>query len=335
VAPIPNPAHPFVRDAHFRKWAWADEQGWIKYTRLPFTKQAGWTKYPGNPIFEGSGVAGAFDRYGASYPNVIRLGGYYYLFYGGVEELTGIPKYGLRIGVARSKDGITGWERYAGNPILEPVAGTWESVYVRINSVYYDEEADRLKLFYQGYDGTLVCVGYAYRDGKDPFGTWTKYPGNPVIKEATHRTCPGILRFCHLRYLTVTPSTRDQFMVYTSVDDINWEYWGAILSKGAAGEWDDVVIDFLSTFWNLGVWYCIYSGYDGANWRIGMATSYSGFRTFDKWPYNPVLDLGATGEWDERSVLSSILLMIENEFRMYYTGRDADDISRIGLATIP
>jgi len=341
LTPIPNPAHPFVEDAHFRKWAWADEQGWIKYYRLPFTKKDGWTRYVGNPIFEGSGVAGAFDEYGASYPSVVKLDGYYYLFYTGIEDTVSPGIYGIRIGVARSEDGITGWERYTGNPILEPVPGTWESVYVRVNSVYYDEEADRLNLYYQGYDGSIVRCGLAYRDGKDPFGAWTKYPGNPIISYAEHRGNPAIMRFGNLRYLCTIAAGRTEIRAYTAPDDVTFEEWGTIFSTGTAPAWDDALVNYANIFWNLGVSYVFYLGQnaDATERGIGITLSFNPLSTYAKWARNPVWraetkDL-ATYPWKTK-VMCPYPLMVNDRFYIYYAGSpEGWAYRKIGYATIP
>lgn len=48
--------------------------------------------------------------------------GTYVMFYIGYSDV-----YTARIGVAFSKDGITGWERYEHNPIVVPDEDTWDA----------------------------------------------------------------------------------------------------------------------------------------------------------------------------------------------------------------
>src|SRR5271163_4309273 len=75
-----------------------------------------WVKH-GDPIFEPdriSGEVGAWwDSYKVTSPHVIRGDdGYFYMFYAGFRNID----YSS-IGVARSRDGLTHWERHVGNPI--------------------------------------------------------------------------------------------------------------------------------------------------------------------------------------------------------------------------
>ena len=45
------------------------------------------------------------------------------MFYTG----NGFADNGTNIGIARSKNGISSWERYKHNPIIQPTAGSWDS----------------------------------------------------------------------------------------------------------------------------------------------------------------------------------------------------------------
>ena len=47
--------------------------------------------------------------------------GEYVMFYIGFRD-----KDHAQIGVARSKDGITGWERHPANPVIRPGVGKWD-----------------------------------------------------------------------------------------------------------------------------------------------------------------------------------------------------------------
>ncbi len=81
-----------------------------------------WTKYSGNPVLQGTGVIGDWDRYGAQSPAVMYLPGVgpdvtkpYKMFYGGRPTM--LANGQVDIGLAESADGLT-WTRYAGNPVL-------------------------------------------------------------------------------------------------------------------------------------------------------------------------------------------------------------------------
>ena len=49
---------------------------------------------------------------------VIKQGDWYFMFYIGFRDMDH-----AQIGLARSKDGITGWERHPANPIIRPGRG--------------------------------------------------------------------------------------------------------------------------------------------------------------------------------------------------------------------
>lgn len=79
-------------------------------------------------------------------------------------------------GVAFSADGINGWTRYSGNPVLSPGAG-WESQWVmaewisKINGQYV--------MLYNGFDGSKIQTGYA--TAPNFLGPWAKSPTNPIL----------------------------------------------------------------------------------------------------------------------------------------------------------
>ncbi|MCE5344392.1 MAG: family 43 glycosylhydrolase [Eubacteriales bacterium] len=101
-----------------------------------------WKKFGQNPIlthrdgryFEVSKVEGGC---------IVRQAGWYYLFYMGVDG-DGITC----IGVARSKDGVTGWVRHPSNPVYAATDGTQDWLGARGPSVMVD--GDTVKMWYTG-----------------------------------------------------------------------------------------------------------------------------------------------------------------------------------------
>ena len=77
----------------------------------------------------------------------------------------------------------------------------------------------------------------------------------------------------------------------------------------------------------------IYTGHDGANWRIGYANSSDGI-VWAKSAGNPVINLGAANTWDDAHVLSGILLFDNDTYKLWYTGHDGANY-RVGYATAP
>jgi sucrose-6-phosphate hydrolase SacC (GH32 family) len=72
-----------------------------------------WRKEPA-PVLE-PGPYGSWDECGVADPYVIRVGGYFYLYYLGQDRARPTRQ---RIGVARSTDGLR-WEKLRSNPVLE------------------------------------------------------------------------------------------------------------------------------------------------------------------------------------------------------------------------
>jgi predicted GH43/DUF377 family glycosyl hydrolase len=106
-----------------------------------------------------------------------------------------------------------------------------------------------------------------------------------------------------------------------------------VLSPGLSGTWDDnYLIEPYVLFdgTNYKIWY---GGHDGANSRIGYATSPDGV-DWTKYSGNPVLDLGASGSWDDRHVETPVVLMFDDTtFFMWYGGRRDATPVEIGLAS--
>jgi len=75
-----------------------------------------------------------------------------------------------------------------------------------------------------------------------------------------------------------------------------------------------------------------YTGNDGADQRIGYATSSDGV-DWTKDANNPVLDLGSAGSWDDVHVFIPWVIDDGSTFHMWYTGNDGTNLLRIGYAT--
>lgn len=317
---------PFSRMGYFRKWAWADEQGWIRTMRLPFgrfRKDVNWT----NPILDKS--ASGWDNSNVQFPCCIRKDGKYWLFYSGYG---GTPCY--QIGVAYADNPWGTFTKSGNNPIIANV-GT----HSLCSSVIYDAVDDKWKMWFLAYPAGVRT--WYFSDADDPEGPWsaavavTSYPANYLATQ-------GVIRLGNMYwapYKITTGPTYPTHVMY-SADGQTWVEQGKIVDVGAAG-WDSTSLDYVSSFWNLGVFYTLYGGYDGTNTRIGLATSPWGFRyagtdEFFKSPLNPVLDLGASGTWDDNLIGHPSLMMVDDKFYLWYMGFDGTANShKIGLAQIP
>ncbi|MBU1487047.1 hypothetical protein KKH56_03240, partial [bacterium] len=125
--------------------------------------------YPGNPVLQ-DGIGEVWDGEWVSQPSVVYDGTTFQMWYSGYDGNT------LRIGYATSTDGVS-WNKDAANPVLDlGTSGSFDDGGVSSPSVLYDGTV--YHMWYTGYDGTNMRIGYATStDGV----AWNKYAGNPVL----------------------------------------------------------------------------------------------------------------------------------------------------------
>jgi predicted GH43/DUF377 family glycosyl hydrolase len=123
----------------------ADGLSWIKDEHNPIFRPE-----PGNP----------WEKERVTACQVLRRDKGYLMFYIGFRD-----RDHAQIGLARSKDGITGWVRHPANPILRPGAGRWDADAVYKPYAIYDGK--RWLLWYNGRRGNVEQIGVAMHDGED------------------------------------------------------------------------------------------------------------------------------------------------------------------------
>lgn len=111
-----------IKERVFKMWYSAGEQyepDAIGYA----TSRDGrhWTKFSKNPVFAYDST-NEWELHKVTACQVIKRKNDYLMFYIGFKNID----Y-AQIGMARSKNGITGWERYVENPIIKPGAG-WDGM---------------------------------------------------------------------------------------------------------------------------------------------------------------------------------------------------------------
>jgi predicted GH43/DUF377 family glycosyl hydrolase len=70
-----------------------------------------------------------------------------------------------QIGLARSRDGITGWQRHPANPIVRPGRNQWDADACYKPFAIFDGR--QWLLWYNGRHGSLEQIGVALHDGED------------------------------------------------------------------------------------------------------------------------------------------------------------------------
>jgi predicted GH43/DUF377 family glycosyl hydrolase len=144
----------------YRMWYSAGEQyepNAIGYATSPDGVK--WTKHDGNPIFRPDPrLPWEKDRVTAC--QVLRQGDWYLMFYIGFRD-----RDHAQIGLARSRDGITAWQRHPANPILRPGKDKWD--HDAVYKPYALLDGRRWLLWYNGRKGGVEQIGLAMHEGRE------------------------------------------------------------------------------------------------------------------------------------------------------------------------
>ncbi len=118
-----------------------------------------WTRHATNPIFRAD-PAHPWEQHKVTACQVIQHNGWHVMFYIGFRDVDH-----AQIGVARSRDGITGWERHPLNPIIRPGPGKWDADACYKPFAIYDGR--QWLLWYNGRRGGLEQIGLVLHPGQD------------------------------------------------------------------------------------------------------------------------------------------------------------------------
>lgn len=148
------------QDRLFRMWYSAGDQyepDAIGYA----TSEDGlvWRKDKSNPIFRPD-PDNAWERHKVTAVQLQKRGDWFVMFYIGFRDVDH-----AQIGLARSRDGRTGWQRHAANPIIRPTAGQWDEDACYKPFALFD--GSKWLLWYNGRRGSAEQIGVALHDGED------------------------------------------------------------------------------------------------------------------------------------------------------------------------
>ena len=118
-------------------------------------------------------------------------------------------------------------------------------------------------------------------------------------------------------------------------DNASWSKNGsAILSKGSSGAFDSAGVSHPSVLKDAaGSYFLYYAGTDGSISKIGRATATAAGGPFTK-DAGPILSVGGAGQFDEAGAKDPVVVKAAaGDYRMLYTGVDAEGIERVGYAT--
>lgn len=292
--------------------------------------QVSWERYPANPVLD-IGFPGQWDDAYVTGPTVLRDGQTLKMWY------TAYDGTHWRIGYATSPDGLA-WSKYPNNPVLDLGSpGQWDNRHIAHPSVIC--EGSLYKMWYTGSDGSNWRIGYATSlDGV----TWMKYSGNPILDIGAPGEWDDEFTFSP----TIVSTTSGYRMWYAGLDGVHFRIGEAssvdgmawvknpdnpVLDLGLPGNWDDTNVLHPDVIRNGDVYEMWFMGQHGTAGRIGYATPLDGV-TWQKFPANPVLDLGSPDQWDDSSVECPNVILDLGAFKMWYAGGDGQT-TRLGYAT--
>jgi hypothetical protein len=118
-----------------------------------------WIKHPGNPVFRPD-PSNEWEKDRVTACQVLRCDGWFVMFYIGFRD-----EAHAQIGLARSRDGLSDWQRHPSNPVIRPDAGRWDQ-----DAAYKPFallEQNRWLLWYNGRRGSFEQIGLAIHEGTD------------------------------------------------------------------------------------------------------------------------------------------------------------------------
>ena len=118
-----------------------------------------WRKHVANPIFSPE-PTNPWEKHKVTACQVEQRGDWYVMFYIGFEN-----EPTARICLARSRDGITHWQRHPANPIVFPGKDKWD--HDACYKPYAIFDGQQWLLWYNGRHGALEQIGVALHEGED------------------------------------------------------------------------------------------------------------------------------------------------------------------------
>jgi predicted GH43/DUF377 family glycosyl hydrolase len=198
---------------------------------------------------------------------------------------------------------------------------------VRARGLYFN--------FYSGFDGKSWHTGRAIsKDGL----IWTKsgrvLSPDPGTWEGGYIAANGhVLEINGEFFYWYQAGDPPRIGLARSKDGIKFEKHGApVLETGPRGSWDErgAADPFVVRAGNI--LYMFYLGQDRAHrQRLGVAVSSDGV-VWNKLRSNPILELGAAGDFDEKGLGEPAVWSASGYYWMLYTGRDGGEMRRMGMA---
>lgn len=340
----------------YRMWYEGFDGGILRIGYAESSDGNTWNKSPMNPLPMG-GPSGSWDI-AVAHPRVVRAGAGLQMLYVGCESGSCGP--GARVGLAFSTDGLS-WTKHPNNPILSAgQTGAWDDALVAM-SVFLPRPGG-FDILYTGAPGGIGLATAAYAE------RFVRAPGNPLINlgplgswDDAGIRMPTVVRHDGLyrMWYSGLDGNNARIGYAFSSDGLRWTkpllglhaYAGSlgtniVLDLAADGRWDDADLLSPTVIWDGSLYQMWYTGSDGGAARIGHATSSDGTTwtksIIGRFDYGGdmnngiVLDLGSSGQWDDRNHEGIDVQWTGSNYTMWYSGRrNSPGANSVGAAFSP
>ncbi|MDR1497731.1 MAG: hypothetical protein LBS59_04880 [Puniceicoccales bacterium] len=204
-----------------------------------------WKKHAGNPIFTPDKKT-PWEQHKVTACQLVKHDGWWYMFYIGFEN-----EHRARIGLARSKDGITNWQRHANNPIVTNGAvGEWDFSAVYKPFAIYTPEDDKWRLWFNGRNGAPEYIGMAIKKGRDLGFVESKIVDETPEKE----TGPQFSADKKILVPFPLESPLSSVRKFLTKDQYLWYKKEFSVPAGAAWKDKKIMLNFGAVDWQADVW---------------------------------------------------------------------------------
>jgi predicted GH43/DUF377 family glycosyl hydrolase len=118
-----------------------------------------WVRHEKNPVFRPD-PKNAWEKDRVTACQVVKQGDWHVMFYIGFRD-----RDHAQIGLARSKDGITDWQRHPANPVIRTGKDRWD--HDAVYKPFAVLDGKRWLLWYNGRRGAVEQIGVAIHEGAD------------------------------------------------------------------------------------------------------------------------------------------------------------------------
>jgi hypothetical protein len=206
------------------------------------------------------------------------------------------------------------------------------------------------RMWFACREDSIDRLQIAYAESPDGVH-WTKHtssPGGPTVAvlaptpgtfDALNVTSPHVLHdggLFKMWYQGTDSSSVDRIGYATSVDGIHWvKHAGPVLSEGANRDFDERGVSDPCVILEGATYVMCYAGTgNDFRQRLGLAVSNDGI-AWTRYAHNPILDLGASGTFDEHGLSGPSIVKVGTVFHLWFAGEDSHGTFSIGYTRTP